>query len=55
LLAADRSASVVGVTLHVLADPSLAARLLEASSSGMNVLFYAIAVYEGYKFARRPG
>ena len=52
-LAADRSASVVGVTLQVLSDPSLAARLLEATFSGMDLLFYAIAVYEGYKFARR--
>jgi hypothetical protein len=54
-LAASRSAPVVDVTLQVLANPSLASKLMQATFSGMDVLFYAIAVYEGYKFARRPG
>jgi hypothetical protein len=27
--------------------------LLQATSNGMDLLFYAIAVYEGYKLSRR--
>jgi hypothetical protein len=33
--------------------PSLAASLLQASFSGMDLLFYGFAVYEGYRFAFR--
>jgi hypothetical protein len=52
-IAADRGQPVVSVALKVLGDPSLAMSLLQATFSGMDLLFYAIAVYEGYKLARR--
>ena len=52
-IAADRAESVVSITMKVLASPSTAASLLQATSNGMDLLFYAIAVYEGYKLSRR--
>ena len=52
-IAADRGVSVVSITMKVLASPSTAASLLQAASNGMDLLFYAIAVYEGYKLSRR--
>jgi hypothetical protein len=52
-IAADRAQPVIGITLKVLANPSIATTLLQASFNGMDLLFYAIAVYEGYKLARR--
>jgi hypothetical protein len=52
-IAADGGQSVVSVALKVLATPSAAAEILQATFSGMDLLFYAIAVYEGYKLARR--
>jgi hypothetical protein len=45
---------VVSVTLRVLANPASIATILQASFQGMDLLFYAIAVYEGYKLSRRP-
>ena len=53
-IAADRGQPVVSVALKVLGDPSLAMSLLQASFNGMDLLFYAIAVYEGYKLSLRP-
>ena len=44
----------VSVTLKVLGNPSSIAAILQAGFQGMDLLFYAIAVYEGYKLARRP-
>jgi hypothetical protein len=38
----------------VLADPSMTVMLMRESFSAMDILFYAIAVYEGYKLAFRP-
>ena len=52
-IAADRGESVVSITMKVLANPSTAASLLQATSNAMDLLFYAIAVYEGYKLSRR--
>ena len=52
-IAADRGVSVVSITMKVLASPSTASTLLQATSNGMDLLFYAIAVYEGYKLSRR--
>jgi hypothetical protein len=52
-IAADRSESVVNITMKVLANPSIAGSILQATFSGMDLLFYAIAVYEGYKLSRR--
>jgi len=52
-IAAERSVPTVSVAMKVLATPSLALSILQATSNGMDLLFYAIAVYEGYKLARR--
>lgn len=54
-VAAQRSMSVLNVVTKVLEDPSLAGRLLQAGFREMDLVFYAIAMYEGYKLARRPG
>lgn len=53
-LAAARDVPVMSVIGHVLASPDLAVRLVSATFNGMDLLFYAIAVYEGFKLARRP-
>jgi hypothetical protein len=53
-LAGQASEPVVSVTLRVLGNPSSIATIVQASFQGMDLLFYAIAVYEGYKLARRP-
>jgi hypothetical protein len=52
-IAADRGQPVMSVAMQVLATPSLAANILQATFTGMDLFFYAIAVYEGYKLARR--
>jgi hypothetical protein len=53
-IAGQASEPVVSVTLRVLANPASIATILQASFQGMDLLFYAIAVYEGYKLSRRP-
>jgi hypothetical protein len=53
-LAEQSSQPVLGVTLKVLGNPSFIASILQATFNGMDLLFYAIAVYEGFKLARRP-
>jgi hypothetical protein len=53
-VATARGESVVSITLSALSTPSLAVNLLRATFDGMDLLFYAIAVYEGYKYSRRP-
>ena len=52
-IAAERGQPVVSVALNVLGTPSIAMDVLQATFNGMDLLFYAIAVYEGYKLARR--
>jgi hypothetical protein len=53
-IAQQNSAPVVDVTLKVLGSPAFVASILQETFNGMDLLFYAIAVYEGYKLARRP-
>jgi hypothetical protein len=53
-LAASESKSVFEVLGPVLGDAELVSRLMQATFNPMDLLFYAIAVYEGYKLARRP-
>lgn len=53
-IAGQASEPVVSVTLRVLGNPSSIAAILQTTFQGMDLLFYAIAVYEGYKLARRP-
>ena len=44
---------MVSIVLKVLGTPSIALNVLQTPFNGMDLLFYAIAVYEGYKLARR--
>jgi hypothetical protein len=53
-IAAQASEPVVSVTLRVLGNPASIATILQETFQGMDLLFYAIAVYEGYKLSRRP-
>jgi hypothetical protein len=47
-----RGVPLMTIIARVLPDPALAARLLSATFQPMDLLFYAIAVYEGAKLAR---
>jgi hypothetical protein len=51
--AAARELPVLGVVGRVLASPDLALSLLQATFNEMDLLFYGVAVYEGFKLARR--
>jgi hypothetical protein len=51
-VAADQNAPLMNVVTQVLADPSQAVQLLQKSFNGRDLLFYALAAYEGYKFGR---
>jgi len=53
-LASAQGRSFGEVLMKVAAAPALAERLMEISFNAMDLLFYAIAVYEGFKLARRP-
>jgi ABC-type lipoprotein release transport system permease subunit len=47
-------AETLGASIAVLTHPVLAYRLLAMSFSIMDVLFYAIAIYAGYRTAMKP-
>lgn len=51
--AGEAGISTGEAVLRVLA-PANAVTLLGAASTPMDLVFYAIAIYEGYKFAGRP-
>jgi hypothetical protein len=51
-LAASQGKSVFDVLGPVLGDAGLVSRLMQATFAPMDLLFYAIAVYEGFKLAR---
>lgn len=53
-LAAARDVPVMTVVGNVLTSPDIAVSLLSATFNGMDLVFYAIAVYEGFKLAKRP-
>jgi hypothetical protein len=42
------------MALKVLSSPQTATMVLEETFDAMDLLFYAIAAYEGFKFGRRP-
>jgi hypothetical protein len=42
------------VAAHGLAALVAGVAAMQETFNGMDLLFYAIAVYEGYKLARRP-
>jgi hypothetical protein len=53
-LANSQDKAVLDIVGLVAAHPAVAVRLLQATFNEMDLLFYAIAVYEGYKLARVP-
>ncbi len=52
LVAHERKVGVLDVLSRL--DPAAAARLLIATFSAMDLVFYALAVYEGYKLSTAP-
>jgi hypothetical protein len=50
--AQDRS--VVLVVAQMMDEPAKAVKLMQATFSLTDLVFYAIAVFEGYKLSRRP-
>lgn len=52
-VAKEESLPFMQVTWNVLTQPRLAFTLLQATFTPMDLLFYGIAIYEGYKFAFR--
>jgi hypothetical protein len=53
-VAAGRNLPLFDVVGRVFTQPAVASSLLQATFNPMDLLFYAIAVYEGYKLARKP-
>ncbi|MEZ6135270.1 MAG: hypothetical protein R3C53_10205 [Pirellulaceae bacterium] len=53
ILAEQMGAPFVSTSLTILSDPVAAVELMKAGFSPIDVLFYGIAVYEGYKFSFR--
>ncbi|HKC15927.1 MAG TPA: hypothetical protein VKC11_04395 [Steroidobacteraceae bacterium] len=53
-LAAEQGMPLMTIVVRALSNPSLAVELLRATFNPMDLLFYAIAVYEGFTLARRP-
>ena len=51
---ASQSEDVPLTTILAGMTPTLAVKLIVETFSGMDLLFYGLAVYEGYKFARLP-
>jgi hypothetical protein len=51
-LAQQESVGFVDVLTHL--NPDIAIRLMQATFSPMDVLFYGIAVYEAFKLSRNP-
>jgi hypothetical protein len=51
---ASRSQELSLMAILAGMTPTLAVRLIVETFSGMDLLFYGLAVYEGYKFARLP-
>jgi hypothetical protein len=52
LVAHEQKVGVLEIVSRL--DPPTAAKLLVATFSGMDVIFYALAVYEGYKLSMMP-
>ena len=51
---ASRNEDLPLMTILAGLTPAIAVRLIVETFSAMDVLFYGLAVYEGYKFARVP-
>jgi len=53
-ISAQESMAVTEVASTVLGEPGMTMALMRESFSPMDLLFYGIAVYEGYKIAMKP-
>ena len=53
-IAEGKGVPLMSAVGEVLTNPSLDVAILTATFDVMQIVFYAIAIYEGYKFARRP-
>ena len=53
-LASSQDKAILDIVGLVAAHPAVAVRLMQATFNEMDLLFYAIAVYEGYKLSRVP-
>jgi hypothetical protein len=53
-IAMQGGVSPTEMALKVLSSPQTATMVLEETFDAMDLLFYAIAAYEGFKFGRRP-
>lgn len=53
LVAADVGQPMVDLTLSIASHPTVAAELMLATFSPMDLLFYGIAVFQGYKLSFR--
>jgi hypothetical protein len=54
IAAQDQGHSVVSVFIQALAAPDQAVRLMQMTFNPMDLVFYALAVYEAYKLSRKP-
>jgi hypothetical protein len=52
--ATANSVPFMSVVVDVLSSPSIVVELLKVTFSPMDLVFYGIAVYEGYRFSFRP-
>ncbi|MFK7735255.1 MAG: hypothetical protein AB8B50_04455, partial [Pirellulaceae bacterium] len=52
-VAQDEGVSVINAVATLFANPSAMLELMKLTFSPMDLLFYGIAVYEGYKFSFR--
>jgi hypothetical protein len=52
--AAATQLSALLVVAQMLDDPDLAVRLVQGNFNPLSLVFYAIAIFEGYKLSRRP-
>ena len=53
-LAQEQQIGLSRAVAIVLTNPGLDVSILTESFDGITIVFYAIAIYEGYKFARKP-
>ena len=53
-ISAETAVPLSDALAKLLLQPATAVSMMQESFSPMDLVFYAIAVYEGYKIARRP-
>ena len=53
VIAKTNGGNAISVAFSLLTHPASAANIMSAAAQPMDFLFYAIAIYEGYKLSRR--